>query len=69
MMNTEIKHVMADTANGIQIIDYDFQPTVNWLIFDDFLSQLPTLQDDELLFSAVNAEQLAQLENEYGVTK
>lgn len=68
-MNPKIKHVTADTANGIQLIEFDDQPTVNWLDFDDFLIQLPTLQDDELLFCVVNAEQLKQLENEYGVSK
>lgn len=68
-MHDKLIHVMADTANGIQVIDAADQPKVNWLAFDDFFEQLPTLQDDELLFCSVNVQQLEQLKNDYGVSK
>ena len=60
-------HLMATTANGVETVDVVDHTDAEWLSFGDFMEELSYLGDDEVVFCAVDPDQLAQVESEYGV--
>jgi hypothetical protein len=70
IMSTYIKHLMADTENGIQVVDPVDYPDADWeLSLGDFQSALPRLEDGEQAFFAANPDQFAELQAEYGISE
>jgi len=65
----DIIHVAADTANGVYKIDPVDYPERELSKFEDFMDSLPTLEDDEVVFTAVTegSPEHEQLESEYGI--
>ena len=69
-MSTYIKHLLADTATGIQVVDPVDYPDADWeLSLCDFRSVLSTLEDGEQAFFAANPDEVAELEAEYGISE
>jgi hypothetical protein len=70
IMSTYIKHLMADTANGIQVVDPVDYPDADWeLSLGDFQSALSRLEDGEQAFFAANPDEVAYLEGEYEISE
>jgi hypothetical protein len=67
-MTTYITHVAADTANGVYKVDPVDYPDAEWENFNYFFSSLSDMQDGEVLYCAVDPDQLALLEGDYSVT-
>jgi hypothetical protein len=69
-MGTCIKHLMADTANGIQVVDPVDYPDADWeLSLSDFHSALSRLEDGEQAFFAANPDEVAYLKGEYEISE
>lgn len=62
-------HVAADIDYGVYEIDPKDYPERTLTRFEDFLSQLPTLEEDELIFTDVvrGTPEYVQLQSEYGI--
>jgi hypothetical protein len=67
-MTTYITHVAADTANGVYKVDPVDYPDADWLPFEFFFTSLSDVEDGEVLYCAVDPDQLALLEGDYSVT-
>ena len=66
-MSNFTTYLMATTANGVEEIDMVDYPDAEWLSFGDFMDAISDLGDYEVVFCAVDPEQLEQVESEYGV--
>ena len=62
-----VTHLMATTARGVEIINPFDYPESELITFRDFMNELPTLGDDEAIFTAVNPDELEELKADYTV--
>lgn len=62
-----VTHLMATTANGVEIVNPFDYPEMELTNFRDFMNELPTLSDDEVIFTAVDPEELDEIKGEYTV--
>ena len=62
-----VTHLMANTANGVSIINPFDYPEMELTDFRDFIRELPRLSDDETIFTAVNPDELDELKQDYTV--
>ena len=68
-MNANINYLVANTANGVAIADKAEVNEKFLYSFEDFRAALARLNDDEEIFCKASDEELAELDNEYGVRK
>lgn len=66
-MSNHTTHLMADTANGVQVVDPVDFPDADWIGFNDFMSSLRGLDDGEQLFAIADPDQLETLSKDYSV--
>lgn len=64
----QITTLMADTANGIQVIKAEDHPKAWYMTFDDFIEALPRMKDGEVIYCNVNGIQKIILENDYKIS-
>ena len=63
-----ITHLMATTANGIEVVtDLLDYPEMELMSFRDFESELSSLSDGEVIFTAVEPDELEELKQNYSV--
>ena len=62
-----VTHLMATTVNGVEIVNPFDYPEMELTNFRDFMNELPTLSDDEVIFTAVDPEELEEIKSEYTV--
>ena len=62
-----VTHLMATTANGVEVINPFDYPDMELMNFRDFMSELSYLSDDEVIFTAVDPEELEEVKSEYGI--
>ena len=62
-----VTHLMATTANGVEIVNPFDYPEMELTTLRDFMNELPTLSDDEVIFTAVDPEGLEEIKSEYSV--
>lgn len=62
-----VTHLMATTANGVEVINPFDYPEMELTNFRDFMSELQSLNDDEVIFAAVDPDELEEVKSEYGV--
>ena len=62
-----VNHLMATTANGVEIVNPFDYPEMELTTLRDFMNELPTLSDDEVIFTAVDPEGLEEIKSEYSV--
>lgn len=62
-------YLMATVTHGIEYVDYDDYPDVDWEIdLDCFIDRLGRLKDDEVVFFIANPYKLAAIQNDYAIT-
>ena len=62
-----VTHLMATTENGVEIVNPFDYPEMELTNFRDFMNELPLLSDDEVIFTAVDPEELEEIKSEYTV--
>ena len=62
-----ITHITATVSRGIEIVDPTDYANYDLISFRDFMSELPTLGDDGLIYTAADPEQMEELKQEYSV--
>ena len=62
-----VTHLMATTANGVEVINPFDYPEMELTSFRDFMNELPSLGDDEVIFTAVDPDELEEVKSEYAV--
>ena len=62
-----VTHLMATTANGVEIVNPFDYPEMELTNFRDFMNELSSLADDEVIFTAVDPEELDEIKGEYSV--
>ena len=62
-----VTHLMATTANGVEVINPFDYPDMELMNFRDFMNELSSLYDDEVIFTAVDPEELDEIKCEYSV--
>ena len=60
-------HLMATTAHGIEQCDPLDTIDGELLPFRDFYAALSSLSDDEFIYTAIDPDQLAELQQDYSV--
>lgn len=60
-------NLMATTARGVEEFDIVDYPEAEFISFRDFMDQLPNLDDDEVIYTQPNPDQLEEVEQEYGI--
>ena len=65
-MKNYTTHLMADTANGVQVVDPIDHPEADWeLSVSDFTDKLDGLEDGEMAFFAADPDQLDGIKAAY----
>jgi hypothetical protein len=67
-MKTYITHIAANTSHGVFRIDPIDYPDAEWLSFEYFFSCLQDIEEGEILFCAVDPDQLSLLQGDYSMT-
>ena len=62
-----VTHLMATTANGVEVVNPFDYPDMELMSFRDFMNELLSLSDDEVIFTAVDPEELEEIKSEYTV--
>ena len=62
-----VTHLMATTANGVEVVNPFDYPEMELMNFRDFMNELSSLYDDEVIFTAVEPDELEEVKSEYGV--
>ena len=62
-----VTHLMATTANGVEIINPFDHPEMELTNFRDFMNGLQSLGDYEVIFTAVDPDELEEVKCEYSV--
>ena len=62
-----VTHLMATTANGVEIVNPFDYPEMELTNFRDFMNELSSLADDEVIFTAVDPDELEEVKSGYGV--
>ena len=60
-----VTHLMATTSNGVEIVNPFDYPEMELTNFRDFMNELSSLADDEVIFTAVDPEELDEIKGEY----
>ena len=62
-----VTHLMATTANGVEVVNPFDCPDMELMSFRDFMNELSSLSDDEVIFTAADPDELEEVKSEYGV--
>ena len=62
-----ITHTTATVSRGVEVVDPTDYANYELIGFREFMNELPTLGDDELIYTAVDPEQMEELKQEYSV--
>ena len=62
-----VTHLMATTANGVEIINPFDYPEMELTNFRYFMNELQSLGDYEVIFTAVDPDELEEVKGEYSV--
>ena len=62
-----VTHLMATTANGVEVVNPFDYPDMELENFRDFMNDLSSLSDDEVIFTAVDPDEFEEVKSEYGV--
>ena len=62
-----VTHLMATTSNGVEIVNPFDYPEMELTNFRDFMNELSSLADDEVIFTAADPEELEEIKSEYTV--
>ena len=62
-----ITHITATVSRGVEVVDPTDYADYELIGFREFMNELPTLGDDELIYTAVDPEQMEELKQEYSV--
>ena len=62
-----VTHLMATTARGVEVVNPFDYPEMELMNFRDFMNELSNICDDEVIFTAVDPEELEEVKSEYGV--
>ena len=62
-----VTHLMATTANGVEVVNPFDYPDMELMNFGDFMNDLSSLSDDEVIFTAVDPDELEEVKSGYSV--
>ena len=62
-----ITHITATVSRGVEVVDPTDYADYELIGFREFMNELSTLGDDELIYTAVDPEQMEELKQEYSV--
>ena len=62
-----ITHITATVARGVEVVDPSDYAEYDLISFRDFMNELSSLSDDEIIYTAVDPEQMEELKQQYSV--